>query len=170
MLALYFDGQPAFKELPRPAPGDGEVLVRVHLAGICRSDLEVLKGYHGFTGVMGHEFVGEVAGPGSPIELKAESGPGFVIGSRMSYWWENSALRFAPFFVHLRDGDAESADWALERATTVGPATIVLFDESGVSGNEWVSSVGGKLGFAVNRSDQGLVPVWVGDVATQCPM
>ena len=63
MLALYFDGQPQFKEVIRPAPGAGEVLVRVHLAGICRTDLEVLKGYHGFKGIMGHEFVGEVAGP-----------------------------------------------------------------------------------------------------------
>ena len=63
MLALYFDGQSQLKEVPRPAPGDGEVLVRVHLAGICRTDLEVLKGYHGFKGIMGHEFVGEVAGP-----------------------------------------------------------------------------------------------------------
>ncbi|MFA5111212.1 MAG: alcohol dehydrogenase catalytic domain-containing protein [Desulfobaccales bacterium] len=67
MLALYFDGQPAFKDLPRPTPGDGEVLVRVHLAGICGTDLQVLKGYHNFRGIMGHEFVGEVAGPeGSP--------------------------------------------------------------------------------------------------------
>ncbi len=51
------------KEVPRPVPGDGEVLVRVHLAGICGTDLEVLKGYHNFRGIMGHEFVGEVAGP-----------------------------------------------------------------------------------------------------------
>lgn len=63
MLALYFDAQPTIKELPRPEPGPGEVLVRVHLAGICRTDLEVLKGYHGFEGIMGHEFVGEVAAP-----------------------------------------------------------------------------------------------------------
>jgi threonine dehydrogenase-like Zn-dependent dehydrogenase len=63
MLALSFDEQPAIKQVPRPEPGPGEVLVRVHLAGICRTDLEVLKGYHGFTGVMGHEFVGQVAAP-----------------------------------------------------------------------------------------------------------
>jgi len=63
MLALYFDGQPAIKELPRPAPGPGEVLVRVHLAGICATDLQVLRGYHGFKGIMGHEFVGQVAAP-----------------------------------------------------------------------------------------------------------
>jgi threonine dehydrogenase-like Zn-dependent dehydrogenase len=63
MLALYFDGQPQIKEVDRPVPGEGEVLVRVRLAGICGTDLEVLKGYHGFKGIMGHEFTGEVAGP-----------------------------------------------------------------------------------------------------------
>jgi threonine dehydrogenase-like Zn-dependent dehydrogenase len=63
MRALYFDGQPAIKELPRPEPGPGEVLVKVHLAGICGTDLQVLRGYHGFKGVMGHEFVGKVVAP-----------------------------------------------------------------------------------------------------------
>ena len=63
MFALYFDGQPAIKDIPRPEPGPGEVLIRVRLAGICRTDLEVTRGYHNFRGVLGHEFVGEVAGP-----------------------------------------------------------------------------------------------------------
>ena len=63
MLTLYFDGQPTIKDLPRPEPGPGEVLVRVHLAGICGTDLQVLRGYHNFQGIMGHEFAGEVAGP-----------------------------------------------------------------------------------------------------------
>jgi len=63
MLALYFDGQPKIKNLPQPEPGSGEVLVRVSLAGICGTDLQILKGYHNFRGIMGHEFVGEVAGP-----------------------------------------------------------------------------------------------------------
>jgi threonine dehydrogenase-like Zn-dependent dehydrogenase len=63
MQALYFDGNLELKELPPPQPGPGEALVRVRLAGICRTDLEVLKGYHDFKGVPGHEFVGEVAGP-----------------------------------------------------------------------------------------------------------
>ena len=63
MLAIYFDGKAAIKEQPRPEPGDGEVLVRVLMAGICGTDLQVLKGYHDFTGIMGHEFVGKVGGP-----------------------------------------------------------------------------------------------------------
>jgi threonine dehydrogenase-like Zn-dependent dehydrogenase len=68
MQALYFDGNLDLKEVPRPEPAPGEALVRVRLAGICRTDLEVLKGYHDFRGIPGHEFVGEVAGPpGSPL-------------------------------------------------------------------------------------------------------
>ena len=63
MLALYFDGDPELKELPTPEPGPGEVLIRVSLAGICGTDLQILKGYRGFRGIMGHEFVGVVAGP-----------------------------------------------------------------------------------------------------------
>jgi threonine dehydrogenase-like Zn-dependent dehydrogenase len=63
MLALYFDGKPAIKDLPRPEPGAGEVLVRVSLAGICGTDMQILKGYHNLRGILGHEFVGEVAGP-----------------------------------------------------------------------------------------------------------
>lgn len=63
MRALYFDGQPEIRDLLQPQPGPGEVLVRVSLAGICGTDLQILKGYHNFRGIMGHEFVGEVAGP-----------------------------------------------------------------------------------------------------------
>src|SRR6185295_17949738 len=49
---------------PDPAPGNGEVLVRVLQAGVCETDLQLIKGYMGFRGVLGHEFVGV-----------AESGP-----------------------------------------------------------------------------------------------
>ncbi len=41
-----------------PAPAPGEAIVRVTHAGICNTDLELLKGYMGFHGVLGHEFVG----------------------------------------------------------------------------------------------------------------
>ncbi|MHB8069760.1 MAG: MDR/zinc-dependent alcohol dehydrogenase-like family protein [Desulfobaccales bacterium] len=65
MRALYYgdNQQAALKELPPPEPQPGEVLIRVTLAGICGTDLQVLRGYHGFQGIMGHEFVGVVAGP-----------------------------------------------------------------------------------------------------------
>jgi threonine dehydrogenase-like Zn-dependent dehydrogenase len=47
------------KPLPRLRPG--WALVRVRLAGICNTDVEILRGYHAFRGIPGHEFVGEVA-------------------------------------------------------------------------------------------------------------
>jgi threonine dehydrogenase-like Zn-dependent dehydrogenase len=47
---------------PEPKPKRGEVIVRVLRAGICGTDLEMLRGYKGFRGVPGHEFVGVVEG------------------------------------------------------------------------------------------------------------
>lgn len=46
---------------PIPKLRRGWALVRVRLAGICNTDVEVLRGYHSFRGTPGHEFVGEVA-------------------------------------------------------------------------------------------------------------
>jgi len=46
---------------PLPKLRAGWVLVRVRLAGICNTDVEILRGYHDFRGTPGHEFVGEVA-------------------------------------------------------------------------------------------------------------
>jgi threonine dehydrogenase-like Zn-dependent dehydrogenase len=63
MQALYLHaGQLEYRpDYPTPTPGAGEALVRVRLAGICSTDLEMVKGYiPNFAGVLGHEFVGEV--------------------------------------------------------------------------------------------------------------
>jgi threonine dehydrogenase-like Zn-dependent dehydrogenase len=46
---------------PLPRLRAGWALVRVRLAGICNTDVEILRGYHAFRGTPGHEFVGEVA-------------------------------------------------------------------------------------------------------------
>jgi threonine dehydrogenase-like Zn-dependent dehydrogenase len=54
-------------DVPAPVPPPGEALIRVRLAGICNTDLELVKGYYPFTGVTGHEFVGTVeASPDAP--------------------------------------------------------------------------------------------------------
>jgi threonine dehydrogenase-like Zn-dependent dehydrogenase len=47
---------------PIPKLRPGWALMRVRLAGICNTDVEILRGYHQFRGTPGHEFVGEVAG------------------------------------------------------------------------------------------------------------
>jgi threonine dehydrogenase-like Zn-dependent dehydrogenase len=65
MRALVLDDRVVVQpSRPSPTPASGEVLVRVLCAGICETDLQLIKGYMGFRGVLGHEFVGV-----------AESGP-----------------------------------------------------------------------------------------------
>ncbi|MBN2329030.1 MAG: alcohol dehydrogenase catalytic domain-containing protein [Candidatus Omnitrophica bacterium] len=62
MKSLYYDknGIQLIDHTPKPAPGKDEALIRVRMAGICRTDLEITRGYSGFEGILGHEFVGEL--------------------------------------------------------------------------------------------------------------
>jgi threonine dehydrogenase-like Zn-dependent dehydrogenase len=74
MRALLFDGSTIrhVDDRPEPEAVAGEAIVRVRLAGICSTDLQILAGYMGFTGVPGHEFVGEVV-----------DGPANLVGRRV---------------------------------------------------------------------------------------
>lgn len=61
MKALIFDKELKFRtDYPKPSVPEGEALIRVLLAGVCNTDIEITKGYKGFRGVLGHEFVGIV--------------------------------------------------------------------------------------------------------------
>jgi len=59
-------------DIPTPEPPPGEALVRVLRAGICNTDLELLRGYYPYSGILGHEFVGVV-----------EQGPGNLLNQRV---------------------------------------------------------------------------------------
>ncbi|WP_028083997.1 MDR/zinc-dependent alcohol dehydrogenase-like family protein [Dolichospermum circinale] len=59
-------------DIPIPEPPAGEALVRVLCAGICNTDLELIKGYYPYNGIIGHEFVGVV-----------EQGPEHLINQRV---------------------------------------------------------------------------------------
>lgn len=68
MKALrYENNELSVAEVLRPSADEAEALVRVRLAGICNTDVEIVRGYAGFQGTLGHEFVGEVeSAPGAP--------------------------------------------------------------------------------------------------------
>ncbi|MGF1600638.1 MAG: alcohol dehydrogenase catalytic domain-containing protein [Thermosynechococcaceae cyanobacterium] len=59
-------------DIPEPQPPENEALVRVLCAGICNTDLELLRGYYPYTGIIGHEFVGLV-----------EQGPPHLVNQRV---------------------------------------------------------------------------------------
>lgn len=65
--AIFENGAVHLVSKPTPTLGPGEVLIEVRMAGICNTDLELLRGYMGFAGIPGHEFVGRVvAAPSAP--------------------------------------------------------------------------------------------------------
>ncbi len=61
MQAVWLeDRQLSVRQIAKPVPPPAEALVRVRLAGICATDLELVRGYYPYSGVLGHEFVGEI--------------------------------------------------------------------------------------------------------------
>lgn len=70
MLAVHLeDGRVAVTSRPKPRRRPGFALIRLLQAGICNTDLELQRGYYGFRGIPGHEFVGEVVEAESPSLL-----------------------------------------------------------------------------------------------------
>jgi len=68
------------RNYPQPTLVDGEALIRVLLVGICNTDLEIVRGYLGFQGILGHEFVGIVE---AVQEAPGSSSPRSLIGKRV---------------------------------------------------------------------------------------
>ena len=61
---VVFEGVLSVTQRPYPVTEPDETLIRLRLAGICNTDLELMQGYQDFSGTLGHEFVGYViAGP-----------------------------------------------------------------------------------------------------------
>jgi threonine dehydrogenase-like Zn-dependent dehydrogenase len=61
MIAVHLEnGRVEVRKQPKPERPEGHALIRLILAGICNTDLELQRGYYGFRGTPGHEFVGEV--------------------------------------------------------------------------------------------------------------
>lgn len=72
---------------PEPNPGPDEALVHVRHAGVCATDLELVRGYAGYSGVLGHEFVGIVdaddpLSPGRRVVADINVGCGRCLGCR----------------------------------------------------------------------------------------
>ena len=67
MRALWLENNTiSLRDLPQPHKPN-EALIKIRKAGICSTDLELVKGYYPYTGILGHEFVGEVVS--SPLPM-----------------------------------------------------------------------------------------------------
>jgi threonine dehydrogenase-like Zn-dependent dehydrogenase len=90
MRTLTFDETLQYRtDTPIPIPPPGEVLIRTKLAGICNTDVELIRGYTGFRGVLGHEFVGIVERADDKPELVGQR----VVGEINAYCGECPTCR-----------------------------------------------------------------------------
>ena len=94
MKAVVFDGELKVLDIEKPEPKFKEVLIKTSLGGICNTDYEITKGYMGFNGVLGHEFVGVVkeVGPEADISWIGKRVVGGINLGCNSCLWCNSGL------------------------------------------------------------------------------
>src|SRR5260221_7920079 len=112
------------RELPEPRPGPGQILVRVHACGVCRTDLHVVDGElpnPKLPLVPGHEIVGIVAQLGERVER-------FKAGDRVGVPWLGFTCGKCPFCVSGREN---LCDFARFNGYTLdgGYAEFMLADE-----------------------------------------
>ena len=169
MKALVFDGSLKVREVSKPRPVNNEVLIRVLYAAICNTDLEIIKGYMGFRGTLGHEFVGEVVSKSSRLygkkvvgEINCPCGSCYLCHtgrethcpSRTVLGIQNHAGVFAEFIV-LPEKNLHEIPVALsmESAIFTEPlaAAIEIFEQLHVRPSRNVFIFGaGKLGLLVS--------------------
>lgn len=156
----------AIKEIPRPEAA-GEALISVTLSGICNTDLEIIKGYAGFTGTIGHEFVGVVeTAPNAPGLVGKRVLGEINVGCETCDWCKKRDARHCPSRTVLgivgRDGcHAEYVNLPVrnllevpdditdERAVFAEPlaAAFGITEQVEISGDDRVAVIGdGKLG------------------------
>jgi threonine dehydrogenase-like Zn-dependent dehydrogenase len=97
MRALVFEeGRAAVRDVPIPRLPRGFALVRVLASGICNTDLELRRGYHAFSGIPGHEFVGVVAGPSGSRLLGRRVVGEINLACRRCSWCRKGLERHCP--------------------------------------------------------------------------
>lgn len=97
MIAVHFEKRRAsVREVPKPRRPEGYALIRLLCAGICNTDLELLRGYYGFTGIPGHEFVGEVVAADNPRLLGRRVVGEINLACRRCDWCKRGLGRHCP--------------------------------------------------------------------------
>src|ERR1041385_4640381 len=97
MLAVHLEsGRVKLREVPLPRVPKGFARIRLLAAGICSTDLELQRGYYGFSGTPGHEFVGEVAAADDPNLLARRVVGEINLACRQCEWCQIGLGRHCP--------------------------------------------------------------------------
>ena len=170
MLAVHLEnGVISVREVPRPARPEGFALLRLLAGGICNTDLELQRGYYGFAGTPGHEFVAEVAEADSPGLIGKRVAGEINLACTQCDWCRRGLGRHCPnrtvlgivrhpgafeefFTLPERNLHVLDDDLPLERAVFLEPlaAASEILDQVSIPAGERVAVLGdGKLGLLI---------------------
>ena len=97
MLATHLENRRIeIRNVRRPQRPDGFALIRLLVGGICNTDLELQRGYYGFRGTPGHEFVGEVVDADNPGLLARRVVGEINLACRKCEWCRKGLGRHCP--------------------------------------------------------------------------
>src|SRR3954469_5451916 len=170
MLAVHVENRRVgVRNVRRPSRSAGSALIRLILGGICNTDLELQRGYYGFAGTPGHEFVAEVGAADSPALLGKRVAGEINLSCTHCDWCRRGLGRHCPnrtvlgivnqpgafeeFFV-LPERNLHVLPDALptERAVFLEPlaAACEILDQVAIPPGERVAVLGdGKLGLLI---------------------
>src|SRR5262245_24467297 len=97
MLAVHLQNRRVdVRTVRRPKRAAGFALIRLLTGGICNTDLELQRGYYGFAGIPGHEFVGEVVAADNPNLLARRVVGEINLACRNCEWCRRGLGRHCP--------------------------------------------------------------------------
>jgi threonine dehydrogenase-like Zn-dependent dehydrogenase len=170
MRALVFNNELQYcTDYPVPQHGKNEALIRVTYAGICNTDIEIIKGYMGFKGVPGHEFVGIVEKSGKKNLIGRRVVGEINLGCGKCFYCRNQMQNHCPgrSVLGILNRDGVFAEYTTlpvknlhtipdyisdEEAVFVEPlaAAYEIIDQINISSSDKVCVLGdGKLGLLV---------------------
>jgi len=170
MRALRWDGArlQLASDLPEPGAGPEDAVVRVRLAGICRTDLEICRGYLGFRGTPGHEWVGEVVSAPEPALVGARVVGEINFGCGACAWCRAGLARHCPTrrVQGIVDADGAFADLLAVPARVLHRVPDRLLDQTAVFAEplaaafeilEQLGDVGGRRAVVLGDGKLGLL-------------
>jgi len=180
MRALRWDGSelrlesayptpsiPKARSSTAPAPPSA-ALVKVHLAGVCATDLQILKGYMGFIGVPGHEFVGSVVDGPSEWQGKRVVGEiNFACGG--CEYCARDLMRHCPHrkVMGILGADGAFAEWVALPAANLHAVPDNVSDEAAVFTEPLAAACEILTQVHINHGDEVLV-LGDGKLGTLC--
>ncbi len=136
MKAAVFRNQTvSIEDRPRPTLKTDEVLLKVLASGICQTDIELFKGYYGFEGVAGHEFVGRVEeSPGDPNLLGRRVVTAINVGCGECTWCRSGDSRHCTVrrVIGIKEYDGAFAEYVKAPFKNVYPVDEAIKEDEAV--------------------------------------